>query len=536
MPFVGYPNDSKIEEAIATDNLESYIKLINQKPDILQLTLAVEHHSIKICDYILVQDSDLVNQHNEQGATPLTVAVGKKDIELITKLLESGADANLAQTQGLKATSLMLASANNDIKAMDLLITHGAAVNQVDVNNDHAINWATYYGHLQAMQLLLDRGADIELKSKHGNAIDVCYRLWHADSVANVFRQNIKKSDLSKTQKQLFESVRSGDFSAFERLMKKESNPNLKDELGTPLLHHAAERGDVESVKLLINQGVDVNEFNRAGQTALAYACRFGRKEVVNILLTANANVNVAGEHYRLTPIIGAAIHGDIDVAQLLIDNGVALNTKDSVNQAAALHWAMFYGNTELATFLINSGVDYKSDILAGRYTGESLAKAYRYNDIIEAIEAKERSQNPLFGSWIMNEIGYQQPDTTAFYTMEYPGRLIISDNRYSIMYNPYAQNRKPSKDVSKLTDEEMIYCFKTLAFNSGTYTIKDSVLTTTADMAKVSGFEGGIQYYSFAKLPEGQIKMTMYDETYPDGKKPEWYGKLKIVFILEKE
>ncbi|MEQ8576637.1 MAG: hypothetical protein RIB63_21415, partial [Fulvivirga sp.] len=76
---------------------------------------------------------------------------------------------------------------------------------------------------------------------------------------------------------------------------------------------------------------------------------------------------------------------------------------------------------------------------------------------------------------------------------------------------------------------------FKTVVFNSGSYEISDSVFTTTADIAKVAGFESGKQYYKI-EFKEDELYLTMFDETYPDGKKPEWYGKLKILFKLKRE
>ncbi len=148
---------------------------------------------------------------------------------------------------------------------------------------------------------------------------------------------------------------------------------------------------------------------------------------------------------------------------------------------------------------------------------------------------AKERSKNALFGSWLMKEIHYIYSDTTVILDMKYPGRLIISDSTYSIMYNPYGQQRKAAANISKLSDHEMIYAFKTLAFNTGSYVMTDSLFITTANIAKVAGFEGGKQYYKYQKN-SNLLDLVMFDETYPDGKKPEWYGKLKILFKLERE
>lgn len=96
-------------------------------------------------------------------------------------------------------------------------------------------------------------------------------------------------------------------------------------------------------------------------------------------------------------------------------------------------------------------------------------------------------------------------------------------------------QQRKPFKDLSKPENEEIINAFRSLVFNTGSYSIEDNIISTTADIAKVPGFEGGQQYYRM-KLVDDALELVMYDETYSNGKKPEWYKKLKIKFRLKRE
>ena len=50
-----------------------------------------------------------------------------------------------------------------------------------------------------------------------------------------------------------------------------------------------------------------------------------------------------------------------------------------------------------------------------------------------------------------------------------------------------------------------------------------------------MAGFEGGKQFYHFKKQDE-KLTFRMYDETYPNGDKPEWFGKLEVEFIFAKE
>ncbi|WP_410542724.1 ankyrin repeat domain-containing protein [Wolbachia endosymbiont of Tetranychus urticae] len=57
-------------------------------------------------------------------------------------------------------------------------------------------------------------------------------------------------------------------------------------------LLNAAERGDIDEVKHLINEGADVNAKDVYEKTPLHWAAEKGHKEIVEILLKKGANVN----------------------------------------------------------------------------------------------------------------------------------------------------------------------------------------------------------------------------------------------------
>src|SRR5690349_23953607 len=58
----------------------------------------------------------------------------------------------------------------------------------------------------------------------------------------------------------------------------------------------AAALGDINRLRALLAQGVDINSTNRANQTALMLAAAFKQTEIVKFLLTAGANVNCHDE------------------------------------------------------------------------------------------------------------------------------------------------------------------------------------------------------------------------------------------------
>jgi ankyrin repeat protein len=111
----------------------------------------------------------------------------------------------------------------------------------------------------------------------------------------------------------LHAAVRRGDLPAMRRLL--EDDPGLAtarsdaDPRGTFPLHVAAESGQAGAARLLLEYGADVAARELENDaTALGWAAFFGRPDVVEVLLNADANPNPRNKH-GLTPL-GCAVGG----------------------------------------------------------------------------------------------------------------------------------------------------------------------------------------------------------------------------------
>ena len=514
-----------LNDVLAKDDLETF-KSLNAQDSFL-LHKAASQGASRIVDYLIVNSAS-VNQLNSEGNAPLHLAAMGHHVDIAEKLIINGADVNLKQGAGLNGTPLMLSSRIADAQLLNLLIDRGAEVNEGDKNGDPALNWATFYGCIPNIQLLLARGADLSIESKHGNAVDVGLRLWHADSVMEVFRK-ASFYDQDKKAEKIWSSIKAGD------LIVRVKDPNMTDVLGTPILQLAAEMGNLKLVQQLLSQGADPNKMNRVGQVPLAFAARFGHQDIVKVLLEAGADPNLTGSEYKLTPMIGAAVNGDIEIAKMLIDAGAAYDEVDVINQSAPLHWAMMYLNHDFTSFILDKGADPDRLVMEGRFDALSLAEATRDQKLIEMVRTHIAKEAGILGSWKLDSITYITPDTLVSIKPGSTGAIVVSPGRYSIMYSQSPRPRVPFGILSKPTDEETIAGFRSIVFNSGSYRITDGDFVTTADIAKVPGFEGGIQHYRLS-VSEGQLSLQLYDETYPDGGKPEWLGRVEIKMTFLKE
>lgn len=149
-----------------------------------------------------------------------------------------------------------------------------------------------------------------------------------------------------------------------------------------------------------------------------------------------------------------------------------------------------------------------------------------------ETRQWNNRAISPFAGSWKMKEIHWITKDTIYRIERAQPGMFIFTSGAYSVMWTPVNEPRPAFSNLSRPTDEEIKNGFQTIVFNAGSYEWRDSTIITNAYIAKVPGFEGGRQYYHF-KLKEDVLSLTMYDETYPDGSRPEWYGRYVTRFLL---
>ena len=74
----------------------------------------------------------------------------------------------------------------------------------------------------------------------------------------------------------------------------------------------------IPMIKGLIRKGVDVNEINEYGVSALYLACQEGHREIASLLIDAGARVNCV-EKSLCTPLHQACRSGDAEIVKLLI-------------------------------------------------------------------------------------------------------------------------------------------------------------------------------------------------------------------------
>ncbi len=110
----------------------------------------------------------------------------------------------------------------------------------------------------------------------------------------------------------------------------------------------AAQEGDLEKVRSLMEQGIDMeaNPFDY-GRFPLHVACENGHLEVVMYLVEKNANKDVT-DFLDKTPLHHAAAYGRLEVVQYLVQQGANKEVTGDYRVCSALYVAAFNGHLEI--------------------------------------------------------------------------------------------------------------------------------------------------------------------------------------------
>lgn len=119
----------------------------------------------------------------------------------------------------------------------------------------------------------------------------------------------------------------------------------------------AARVGDVNRVKVELANGTDVNSPDPAsGRTALMWAARENKVEVIPVLLEAKAALD-AKDRVGKAPLALASENGALEAATLLIAAGADVNARDNL-QGSPLLWAAGLGTPATVRLLLDKGAE----------------------------------------------------------------------------------------------------------------------------------------------------------------------------------
>jgi ankyrin repeat protein len=302
------------------------------KDNINPLQMASINGNLEIISFLITKDIN-INIKNIYGRTALHNASYKNYLEIVQLLLQNNAYTEIIDFNGM--TPLHLAVYNNNIEIVNELIKYKANLNAIDIlKGQSPLHYALIFGYTKIAELLIISGANPNTQSIQGktalhfaaenNNIEIIELLIKHNSDIN-FQDIHGKTPLHWASISQNEEVATILIKANANLEVKDKygrTPlynNLRDEYGRSILYQACELGDLDTAKLLIDSGVDIDEQEkRCMDSPLHIASRNGHIEIVSLLINSGAKINIENS-YHYTPLHYAVRYKKIEVAKFII-------------------------------------------------------------------------------------------------------------------------------------------------------------------------------------------------------------------------
>jgi ankyrin repeat protein len=272
--------DLRLIDAVREQDRARALTLITQGIDLnvaqpdgaTALHWAVHWEDVELVDRLLAAKAkpDVVN---DLGVTPIVMAATAGNSRLVEKLLAAGADANASLESG--ETALMLAARAGSEAGVTALLGSGAKVDAREgTRGQTALMWAIVNKHPAVTRILLEHGANIHLRSETRKL---------------VYNMGGNRSAGSAAAETPLEEVALGG--------------------STPMMF-AARSGDIQSARMLVAKGANVNDTEADGNTALIVAAHSGHGTLAAFLLEQGADAKAAPLGY--TALHAAVLRGTL--------------------------------------------------------------------------------------------------------------------------------------------------------------------------------------------------------------------------------
>uniref|UniRef100_A0A3Q3H2Q1 Ankyrin repeat and sterile alpha motif domain containing 6 n=1 Tax=Labrus bergylta TaxID=56723 RepID=A0A3Q3H2Q1_9LABR len=348
----------------------------------------------------LLRKGASVDSRNNYGWTPLMQAARFGHLTVAHILLENGAEINGRNRLG--ASVLTMAARGGHTHVLKLLLESGAYVDDYDHlavaadtvsngNNNNscpggdgrefmdiiALMVAAQYGHEATVRLLLEWGSDVNFSQKTtgwgplmvatlGGKVAVTQQL--VERGADPDRVNV----LSKTPFELAMQLKQRDIKAYLDSITT-VRPQTDDERRRPDVFSALKLGNSQLVKEILEEDpTQVNSSNQEGATPLMMAAVSGQLEVVQLMVEKKADIDKQDGVHGWTALMQATYHGNKDIVKYLLGQGADVNLR-AKNGYTAFDLVMLLNDPDTELVRLLASVCMQVDKDKSKHRGRAL-------------------------------------------------------------------------------------------------------------------------------------------------------------------
>lgn len=323
------------------------------------LELACERGNLQLVALLLAHGAD-ANSDGRVGRSLLSIAAVKGNAALFQLLLDHGVpwpqtnDTSRAEALGHTQEELLMhAAGGGSVDIVKAILERGIEVNTRTSNDRTALAEAVEDGREDMVRFLLSRGAQVESARSEGYASPLVKACWHKQlGIARILVDH----GASIGPAHLSAAAYGGSIEIMKLFLEKgptgAANKNgWSDEAYVAALEEACSQKNVRMVSFLIHAGAKCDSpaplLRAASQTSV---------EVMSLLLDNGANVNQAGR-YGETAIMNAIdMTSPADAVAFLIQKGADVNAVGESPKRSVFEKACAYERYDIAALLLKHG------------------------------------------------------------------------------------------------------------------------------------------------------------------------------------
>ena len=314
-----------------------------------------------VCQVLIDAGADIETKDVE-GHSPLHFACRSGSLDIVKLLVRAGAGVRVMDYEG--HTCLTIAASCGHTETVRYLV--GLKEVEVDYADDEdgtALHLAADNNHADVVQVLIDAGADIEVKDDRGRSP----LLWSCSSGSLAVAKLLVRAGAgfgvtdNYGDTCLTIAAYRGHTETVRYLVGlKEVEVDHTDDDRCTALHLAADKNHADVVQVLIDAGADIEARDNTGYSPLHFACRSGSLDTVKLLVRAGAGVCVTGNDGH-TCLTIAAWNGHTETVRYVLFLPEVEVDHANHKGCTALHWAADNNHTDVLQVLIDAGADIEA-------------------------------------------------------------------------------------------------------------------------------------------------------------------------------
>jgi ankyrin repeat protein len=311
----------------------------------------------------------------------------------VATLIMTASAATAPQPTAGPAADRYQAIRSNDLARLKTIVSTPDEANARGPLGSTPLMDAAVAGSVEAMALLLDKGADVDAQNPFGTTA-LMMAATQIDKVKLLLDRGAKPNLASKQGRTALFLAAMSDSSTdiVKLLIARGADIRARDAFQNTTLTAAAYGNDLATIRLMLDAGIDPNAAGVTGVTPLLGAAYHGNLDATRLLVTKGARANAvakmptlfpAGEPKSgpvaisdISPLLAAASGDSADLLELLLDAGADVNAKDGRGMTPLmLAVARNHQNPAAIRLLLARGADTTVQSKVGETAGDWARK-----------------------------------------------------------------------------------------------------------------------------------------------------------------